>query len=68
MDFGIAHLQSSKMTKSGLVLGTVHYMAPEQVEGQKIDLRADVFLLGRRSPTSCSTYRRPFDGGQASPR
>src|SRR4029453_15866770 len=40
MDFGIAHLQSSNLTKSGLVLGTVHYMAPEQIDGHKVDHRA----------------------------
>ena len=61
MDFGIAHLQSSTMTKSGLVLGTVHYMAPEQVEGQKVDHRADIFSVGAIA-YELIAYKRPFDG------
>jgi serine/threonine-protein kinase len=46
MDFGLARLPASTMTKSGDVLGTVHYMAPEQIEGKDVDLRADVFSVG----------------------
>jgi tetratricopeptide (TPR) repeat protein/predicted Ser/Thr protein kinase len=61
MDFGIAHLQSSTMTKSGLVLGTVHYMAPEQIEGQKVDHRADIFSVGAIA-YELIAYRKPFDG------
>jgi len=61
MDFGIAHLQSSTMTRSGLVLGTVHYMAPEQVEGHKVDHRADIFSVGAIA-YELIAYRRPFDG------
>jgi tetratricopeptide (TPR) repeat protein/predicted Ser/Thr protein kinase len=61
MDFGIAHLQSSTMTKSGLVLGTVHYMAPEQVEGHKVDHRADIFSVGAIA-YELIAYRKPFDG------
>ncbi len=61
MDFGIAHLQSSTMTKSGLVLGTAHYMSPEQVEGVKVDHRADIFSVGAIAYELIS-YRRPFDG------
>ena len=60
MDFGVAHLQSSKMTKSGTMLGTVHYMAPEQVEGEKVDQRADIFSVGAIA-YELLAYRRPFD-------
>jgi tetratricopeptide (TPR) repeat protein/predicted Ser/Thr protein kinase len=61
MDFGIAHLQSSSLTKSGLVMGTVHYMAPEQIEGHKVDHRADVFSVGAIA-YELIAYRKPFDG------
>jgi serine/threonine-protein kinase len=61
MDFGIAHLQSSTMTRGGQVLGTVHYMAPEQVDGRRVDHRADIFSVGAIAFELLS-YRRPFDG------
>ncbi len=61
MDFGIAHLQSSTMTRSGLVLGTVHYMAPEQIDGQKVDHRADVFSVGAIA-YELIAYKKAFDG------
>lgn len=46
MDFGMAHLQSSTLTKRGLVLGSVHYISPEQVEGRAVDARSDIFSVG----------------------
>ncbi|MCE5336778.1 MAG: tetratricopeptide repeat protein [Desulfobacteraceae bacterium] len=46
MDFGIAKLPSLSMTVTGTVLGTPYYMSPEQISGQKIDIRSDLFSLG----------------------
>jgi tetratricopeptide (TPR) repeat protein len=48
LDFGIAQLSdATTMTKTGVVLGTPGYIAPEQARsGQDIDARADVFALG----------------------
>jgi serine/threonine-protein kinase len=45
-DFGIAHLMSSTETRSGMLMGSPRYMSPEQVQGQPIDGRSDIFSLG----------------------
>jgi serine/threonine-protein kinase len=46
MDFGVAHLDSAKMTATGVMVGTPNYMAPEQVTGQKIGPATDLFAVG----------------------
>ncbi len=45
-DFGVAHVPSSSMTQTGAALGSPKYMCPEQVTGQPVDPRSDVFSLG----------------------
>lgn len=46
-DFGIARLaEAAPMTATGNILGTVHYMSPEQVAGERIDGRSDLYALG----------------------
>jgi serine/threonine-protein kinase len=49
VDFGLASLEQqlgSRLTKSGLLIGTPEYMAPEQISGENTDHRADLYSLG----------------------
>ena len=78
LDFGLARLAprpeanadtnaetaTYRLTRSGVMLGTVGYMAPEQVRGEEVDSRSDIFAFG------CVLYemlagRRPFTGASA---
>jgi serine/threonine-protein kinase len=61
MDFGIARIVESDLTKAGSVMGTPAYMSPEQVNGQKIDARSDSFSLGVIL-YELLTGKRPFTG------
>jgi serine/threonine-protein kinase len=60
MDFGLARTAGSDMTSTGTVMGTPHYMSPEQVKGMKADARSDVFALG------CVFYELLAAGADAS--
>ena len=48
VDFGLARLRSTPRgtTRAGMVVGTLNYMAPEQMAGDQIDARADIFAFG----------------------
>ncbi|MGH9307994.1 MAG: serine/threonine-protein kinase, partial [Vicinamibacterales bacterium] len=46
LDFGLARMVASEVTASNMMLGTLNYMAPEQVRGERTDHRADIFSFG----------------------
>jgi hypothetical protein len=59
LDFGLAHVASSDITKTGSVLGTPNYMSPEQVRGDRVDHRSDLFSTGALF-YELLTGRKPF--------
>lgn len=61
MDFGIAYLQSSKLTRTGIMVGTPAYMAPEQVTGGVITPQTDIFSVGAVM-YELFTGSKPFEG------
>jgi len=63
-DFGIARIADKRSTMVGTVIGTAHYMAPEQLLGGDIDHRADIWSTGVLLYQAL-TGRQPFDGGNA---
>ena len=67
VDFGIAKASSSdaqKVTKTGLVVGTPEYMSPEQLAGDKLDGRSDIYSLGLVA-FNCLTGKLPFPSNSA---
>jgi hypothetical protein len=61
LDFGVARLGASTMTQTGAMVGTLNYMAPEQMHGVPVDARADIFSTGAVF-YELLTYRRAFPG------
>ena len=64
LDFGLAHINDDidgGLTRTGDIVGTPLYAAPEQFSGKMIDRRADVYALGVTA-LECVTLERPFDG------
>src|SRR5262245_3452660 len=59
-----ATVASGPATATGTILGTVHYMAPEQVEGREADARSDIWALGAVI-YEMTTGGRPFEGASA---
>jgi serine/threonine protein kinase len=61
MDFGLARDSGASMSNSGAVIGTPHYMSPEQIQGKTLDGRSDLFSMGVVL-YEMLTGERPFQG------
>jgi hypothetical protein len=59
-DFGIARIDQTKRTRTGILVGSPGYMSPEQLSGKPIDGRSDVFSLGSLL-YELATGKGPFD-------
>ena len=63
-DFGIARAGVSDMTETGSVMGTAHYLSPEQAQGLEVGPRSDLYSVGVVL-YECLTGRVPFEGESA---
>lgn len=61
LDFGVAKLSDTSLTPAGTVVGTPSYMSPEQIRGETLDGRTDVFALAVLTYESL-VGKRPFPG------
>lgn len=64
MDFGIARAKNSLLAKTSAVLGTAHYISPEQAQGKDLTPASDIYSLGVVLYESV-TGKLPFDGPDA---
>jgi serine/threonine protein kinase len=64
-DFGVARIETSTLTQAGTTVGTLSYMSPEQVKGQMVDKRSDIFALGVIL-YELLTGKKPFGGDNMS--
>ncbi|HEV8701435.1 MAG TPA: serine/threonine-protein kinase [Candidatus Polarisedimenticolia bacterium] len=64
-DFGLAKSPSANLTQAGVLLGTPSYMSPEQIQGNELDGRSDLFSLGVVL-YELLTGTRPFEGDSIS--
>jgi serine/threonine protein kinase len=63
LDFGLVKLSTSVLTRTGMILGTPNYMAPEQITGQICDSRSDLFsaaIVFFEFLTGCHPFQAPF--------
>ena len=61
LDFGIAHAGETGLTNAGEMVGTLNYMAPEQIAGAIVDQRTDIYAVGVLAYELLS-YQRAFAG------
>jgi serine/threonine protein kinase len=61
VDFGIARQIDSNLTQTDSIMGTLAYMSPQQIRGERADARSDVWATGVML-YELLTFRRPFDG------
>jgi serine/threonine-protein kinase len=61
MDFGIAKLPTGNLTEKGVIVGTPFFMSPEQLRGEALDGRSDLFSLGALL-YNLVAGQRPFEG------
>jgi eukaryotic-like serine/threonine-protein kinase len=67
-DFGVARFtepegDQAEATRAGTIIGTPSYMSPEQIQGQPLDRRTDIFSAGIIF-YQLLTWKKPFEGGQ----